>query len=311
MKLRTLIVALILIVIALQGLEPRFLGLSYSGASPLNTRWDGTTKLVELARGLGYEVHIVHSWLSYLLQAPKGKCSTIMLISPERSLPSIESVSLTTLVKTFGYNLVVADEGSHSTPILKSLGIDIEIDVKHMLSSIAIAEARIDNESIQLVLDYASPLNLGPRALAVCREIIVQGEKVFGVVCRTNEGTIVVIGDGTPFINAALKIGTVFNPHARFLGMLLRKLCPRGGILAIDASSYPLRTALVSELENMGFKGSSLLQVLFAPSRILKPVVYEASRSVETSIGISILICLLYTSPSPRDLSTSRMPSSA
>ena len=27
--------------------------------------------------------------------------------------------------------------------------------------------------------------------------------------------------------------------------------------------------------------------------------------------GVKVLICLLYTSPSPRDLSTSRMPSSA
>ena len=33
---------------------------------------------------------------------------------------------------------------------------------------------------------------------------------------------------------------------------------------------------------------------------------------IETNIGqLNILICLLYTSPSPRDLSTSRMPSSA
>ena len=29
------------------------------------------------------------------------------------------------------------------------------------------------------------------------------------------------------------------------------------------------------------------------------------------AIGLNILTCLLYTSPSPRDLSTSRMPSSA
>ena len=31
----------------------------------------------------------------------------------------------------------------------------------------------------------------------------------------------------------------------------------------------------------------------------------------ERKSGLHIIICLLYTSPSPRDLSTSRMPSSA
>ena len=31
----------------------------------------------------------------------------------------------------------------------------------------------------------------------------------------------------------------------------------------------------------------------------------------ETELDTTFLICLLYTSPSPRDLSTSRMPSSA
>ena len=30
-----------------------------------------------------------------------------------------------------------------------------------------------------------------------------------------------------------------------------------------------------------------------------------------TEVGERVIICLLYTSPSPRDLSTSRMPSSA
>ena len=40
----------------------------------------------------------------------------------------------------------------------------------------------------------------------------------------------------------------------------------------------------------------------------------EAGRAVATDIGgqfCRVDVCLLYTSPSPRDLSTSRMPSSA
>ena len=38
---------------------------------------------------------------------------------------------------------------------------------------------------------------------------------------------------------------------------------------------------------------------------------YTRIRSIDDEIGDFYRFCLLYTSPSPRDLSTSRMPSSA
>ena len=37
----------------------------------------------------------------------------------------------------------------------------------------------------------------------------------------------------------------------------------------------------------------------------------EAVNEAEKMFGMNLITCLLYTSPSPRDLSTSRMPSSA
>ena len=42
----------------------------------------------------------------------------------------------------------------------------------------------------------------------------------------------------------------------------------------------------------------------------LKPIPYDGTRSVKSVLS-ELQNCLLYTSPSPRDLSTSRMPSSA
>ncbi len=284
---------LLLVAIALQGLEPRFLGLSYSGASPLNPRWDGTTELVKLARRLGYEVHIVHSWLLYLFQAPRRSCGIAVLVSPERPLPPIELASLSSLIRAFGYNLIVADEGPYSNPLLRSLGIDVEIDVSHMLPSIVIAEARIGEKSMQLVLDYASPLTLGSRASSICREIVMRGDKVLGVLCKAERSNIIVLGDGTLFTNAALSVGMVLNPNVRFLELLLRKLCPGGGVLAIDASSYLPRIASVSELEDMGLRGSRLLRAVVAPSRVLKPAMYGTSLSIETSTGASVLASLI------------------
>ena len=40
-------------------------------------------------------------------------------------------------------------------------------------------------------------------------------------------------------------------------------------------------------------------------------LVYDDQRKLDEKLGTAYYICLLYTSPSPRDLSTSRMPSSA
>ena len=40
-------------------------------------------------------------------------------------------------------------------------------------------------------------------------------------------------------------------------------------------------------------------------------IIYEATGILILAISAYIMTCLLYTSPSPRDLSTSRMPSSA
>ena len=40
-------------------------------------------------------------------------------------------------------------------------------------------------------------------------------------------------------------------------------------------------------------------------------LIYKSSSVLNLAQGEILMVCLLYTSPSPRDLSTSRMPSSA
>ena len=51
--------------------------------------------------------------------------------------------------------------------------------------------------------------------------------------------------------------------------------------------------------------------VLLGPTGAGKTTTLRLISGLEKLDGGSIHICLLYTSPSPRDLSTSRMPSSA
>jgi len=59
---------------------------------------------------------------------------------------------------------------------------------------------------------------------------------------------------------------------------------------------------------NEGFSGGEKKRAEILQMAILKP---EIAILDETDSGLDIDSCLLYTSPSPRDLSTSRMPSSA
>ena len=51
----------------------------------------------------------------------------------------------------------------------------------------------------------------------------------------------------------------------------------------------------------------------FVPNLTVGPMVCESLRKndINCPIDVHLMVCLLYTSPSPRDLSTSRMPSSA
>ena len=75
----------------------------------------------------------------------------------------------------------------------------------------------------------------------------------------------------------------------------------------VDAGSY---TVVVSNSEGDVTSEEAVLVVepgLFAPSIVTQP----ADLSVAAGEAAAFVVCLLYTSPSPRDLSTSRMPSSA
>ena len=83
-----------------------------------------------------------------------------------------------------------------------------------------------------------------------------------------------------------------------------------------------MKRKVTSEMMSTYFPSLLLMLITFATT-FFKPFFFEAALSVNlttmlvmTTIFISKLeglprTCLLYTSPSPRDLSTSRMPSSA
>ena len=60
-----------------------------------------------------------------------------------------------------------------------------------------------------------------------------------------------------------------------------------------------------------GSRGNSQYLACFPRELPLQPVVFDIYARGNQRLIMMVLPCLLYTSPSPRDLSTSRMPSSA
>ena len=67
--------------------------------------------------------------------------------------------------------------------------------------------------------------------------------------------------------------------------------------------NYPIKN-----IKSITSEGNSIIEIFF-----YEPVMWQKPQQLksENGITVSLSFCLLYTSPSPRDLSTSRMPSSA
>ena len=82
---------------------------------------------------------------------------------------------------------------------------------------------------------------------------------------------------------------------------------PGGYVCAIRLSQLGLKTACI---ESRGSLGGTCLNVGCIPSKSLLNL-SENFHKAKNFEKIGIEICLLYTSPSPRDKRQSRMPSSA
>ena len=68
-------------------------------------------------------------------------------------------------------------------------------------------------------------------------------------------------------------------------------------------------------LHAMGFGALGIVEKVDPGDQLIAggvgEVVVQVFVAIQVDLGSQMAICLLYTSPSPRDLSTSRMPSSA
>ena len=83
---------------------------------------------------------------------------------------------------------------------------------------------------------------------------------------------------------------------------------PGGYVSAIRAAQLGMKTALVEKYSTMG---GTCLNVGCIPSKSLLDSSHHYENALHNFDDHGISICLLYTSPSPRDAHESRMPSSA
>ena len=86
---------------------------------------------------------------------------------------------------------------------------------------------------------------------------------------------------------------------------VLNEICPK--IVLIEEAAEVLEAHIITSLT----KGCQHL-ILIGDHQQLRPTpaVYDLAKTYKLDVSL-FESCLLYTSPSPRDLSTSRMPSSA
>ena len=86
---------------------------------------------------------------------------------------------------------------------------------------------------------------------------------------------------------------------------------PGGYVCAIRAAQLGLNVVCI---DKRGAHGGTCLNVGCIPSKALlhaSEVYNETKTSSSMGINVDNVTCLLYTSPSPRDMRRSRMPSSA
>ena len=113
-------------------------------------------------------------------------------------------------------------------------------------------------------------------------------------------------------LGAEIVLSNTYHLHLRPGDELIRDL---GGLHKFMAWDGPILTdsggfqvyslSGLRKVENEGVEFRSHIdgkKIFFSPEKVIE---------IQENLGVDIMICLLYTSPSPRDATLSRMPSSA
>jgi hypothetical protein len=270
-----MILLLIVAIIILQVFERRAPGLTYSGASPHNNDWDGTSELVKMYGEIYGNVMIVDDWISlYFKMSDIDSCNNLFIISPEKNYNFLEKLVIYRLVYEKRFNVIIFDEGPYSNDLLSYLNIPVSIKGFNYIkdvngSPILRGKISLGNTSLIVFFAYASPLTVYNKS--VCRSIASINNITVGVMCNIGNRSFLVIGDGSIAINSVIAFKSALNPYTTFLNHIIPSICdPNKKVsIYIDSTKYKPRLVTVEEMINQGHSYREIFGTLINPSRYI------------------------------------------
>lgn len=295
----------------------------HAGASPLSSDWDGTSELVELLRGLGYDVYVVTDWAraySYVKElSPENVL--VIVISPEAPYTEreVQYVLSVLAMARDSASMVVGDEGPYSNRLLRALGGVVAINHRKAATSpegepFPVALLVTPSGGVyKLVLNYAA-------ALRINNGVNVSGVTLTGDVVAAHYRAkladagrsveVYVVSDGSLFINHSLRLNSTAYDYRGFVQDLVTSLAPEAEstTILVEGSKYPTVVGLgsldVSSLLSDPTRLLTLIGVMLHPY-VWFPQFADAARSLEAkllwyvklesalAIGVSLLFAVL------------------
>ncbi len=286
-----LVIALVLLLLYSLFLSKDLLGVSSSGASPINPSFKGTGLMVSYLKELGYLVKVVN----YPEASELGSGGVLMIVSPERNF-TLNELDFIRDAFLRNYSLIIADEGPYSNTLLGYLNIPIKIiQTPYFLRNhFPYARIKLEEKEYVLGLAYASALKVSGGA----EPAGWSGNEVVMAIYKVNdEGKVIALGDGSVFTNAALTPLDYLNPYVRFLNSII-KFADEGKPkeVLILASPYPKRPLSIEEMISAGYSPVQVWAALINPYRIGVGVIHFLSKPSPPSVliyGTLLLTALL------------------
>jgi len=288
-------VALTVIVVLARGAEPTLTkGLSYYGASPLNSDPFGTLYALLILNRSGFYAYTISDWLSFYLAKPSDDyCTVLAVISPTKPFAPIDAMIFRALVDS-GVNAVLADETGTINTLIATLGLNVSISGVIAFRSPFIETVLAGNRSIPAVFGTSSFVDGSDER---CLTIATHEDKVIAVKCVYGRSSLAIFADGDPFLNNVLAVESPLNPNRILITSLVRDLCGNRGraIVAFDSAHYSYRALSLSEIASLN--SDEALQALLDPNRAIKPL-YEwintvLQRSTEARISLAAAVLMI------------------
>lgn len=301
MKLKFFMFFLIIAIIFLIAFENRFHGHTFSGASPYNYAWDGTSNFIKYLANEHGEIVLITKWIDSEFVAHKYcnySCKILIIVSPEKEYRYDEINIIKKLFTEYGFNIVILDEGPYTNAILQSLGFSISI---HAFNYIKIRKSVYEYSSdivpgyielvnrYDIIFSYVSPV-FNQDELR-CNSIAYANNVSVGVLC---DNKVFVLGDGSIVTNAAIPSINKPSAYTLFIDSVVTILC-KGNISKIvffvESSKYRVRPLTLIEMIQQNYGGLKAFAHMLNPFRYM--YVYETEFRNLSTIFLLLLTCLI------------------